>query len=129
VRVEPAGTHAQDLKVVVQGIGTITGDANVSSGGQLNCKMVAHLSGAMGGVTQIAALPLGGGQKGGDSGGIPFSITGTTSNPVFVPDVAGMAGGLAKGGAGAALGGGKAVGGAAGGAAGAVGGLLGKKKP
>ncbi|MGH9746866.1 MAG: AsmA family protein [Candidatus Acidiferrales bacterium] len=128
VRVEPAGTHAQDLNVVVQGVGTITGDANVSAGGQLNCKMVAHLSGgAVGAVSQVASLPFGGGGKG-NGGGIPFSITGTTSNPVFVPDVAGMAGGLAKGGAGAALGGGKAVGGAAGGAAGALGGMFGKKK-
>ena len=131
VRVDPGGTHAQDLKVVIQGVGTVTGDANVATGGALNCKMVAHLAGGMGGaMSQVASLPLGGGGgKGGDSGGIPFSITGTTSNPVFVPDVAGVAGGLAKGGVGAALGGGKAVGGTAGAATGALGGLLGKKKP
>jgi AsmA protein len=130
VRVDPGGTHAQNLNVVIQGIGTVTGDANVATGGALNCKMVAHLAGGMGAMTSIASLPLGGGGgKGGDSGGIPFSITGTTSNPVFVPDVAGVAGGLAKGGVGAALGGGKAAGGAAGAATGALGGLLGKKKP
>ncbi len=134
VRVEPAGTHAQDLNVVIQGIGSITGDANIDAAGKLDCKMVAHVSGgALGGVSKVASLPLGGGGKGDSSGGgIPFHITGTTSNPVFVPDVAGVAGGLAKGGAGAALGGGKALGGAAGGAAGgatgALGGLLGKKK-
>jgi AsmA protein len=134
VRVEPAGTHAQDLNVVIQGIGSITGDANVDAAGKLDCKMVAHLSGgALGGVSQVASvasLPLGGGGKGdsGGGGGIPFRITGTTSNPVFIPDVAGVAGGVAKGGAAAALGGGKAMGGAAGGAAGAVGGLLGKHK-
>ena len=129
VRVEPAGTHAQNLNVVVQGIGTITGDANVDAAGKLDCKMVAHLAGGMGAITQVAGLPFGGGGKGGSGGGIPFRVTGTTSNPVFVPDVAGMAGGLAQGGAAAALGGGKALGGgAAGGAAGALGGLLGKKK-
>jgi AsmA protein len=129
VRVEPAGTHAQDLNVVIQGIGTITGDANVDAAGKLDCKMVAHLAGAMGGVSQVAsALPLGGGGKGNSGGGIPFRVTGTTSNPIFVPDVAGMAGGLAQGGAAAALGGGKAAGGTAGAAAGALGGLLGKKK-
>ena len=132
VRVEPAGTHAQDLNVVIQGIGSVTGDANVDAAGKLDCKMVAHVSGgALGGVSQVASLPLGGGGKG-EGGGIPFRITGTTSNPIFVPDVAGVAGGLAKGGVGAALGGGKALGGAAGGAtggaAGALGGLLGKKK-
>src|ERR1700751_4642743 len=133
VRVEPAGTHAQDLNVVIQGIGSVTGDANVDAAGKLDCKMVAHVSGgALGGVSQVASLPLGGGGKGNSGGGIPFRVTGTTSNPVFVPDVAGMAGGLAKGGVGAALGGGKALGGAAGGATGgatgALGGLLGKKK-
>src|SRR5579864_1483043 len=137
VRVEPAGTHAQDLNVVIQGIGSVTGDANVDAAGKLDCKMVAHVSGgALGGVSQVAnvaALPLGGGGKGGSGGGgIPFRVTGTTSNPIFVPDVAGVAGGLAQGGVGAALGGGKALGGAAGGAtggaAGALGGLLGKKK-
>ena len=137
VRVEPAGTHAQDLNVVIQGIGTVTGDANVDAAGKLDCKMVAHVSGGtLGGVSQVAsvaALPLGGGGKGGSGGGgISFRVTGTTSNPVFVPDVAGVAGGLAKGGVGTALGGGKAIGGAAGGAAGgatgALGGLLGKKK-
>src|ERR1700739_782047 len=113
VRVEPAGTHAQDLNVVIQGIGSVTGDANVDAAGKLDCKMVAHVSGgALGGVSQVASLPLGGGGKGNSGGGIPFRVTGTTSNPVFVPDVAGMAGGLAKGGVGTALGGGKALGGA-----------------
>jgi AsmA protein len=125
VRVEPAGTHAQNLNLVVQGIGTITGDANVDAAGKLDCKMVAHLSGAMGSVTQIASLPFGGGGKGGSGGGIPFKITGTTSNPIFVPDVAGMAGGIAQGGAASVLSGGKGAGGAA---AGALGGLLGKQK-
>lgn len=133
VRVEPAGTHAQDLNVVIQGIGTVTGDANVDAAGKLDCKMVAHVSGgALGGMSKVASLPLGGGKGDSSGGGIPFRVTGTTSNPIFVPDVAGVAGGLAKGGVGAALGGGKALGGAAGGAtggaAGALGGLLGKKK-
>ena len=128
VRVEPAGTHAQNLNLVVQGVGTITGDANVDAAGKLDCKMVAHLSGAMGNVTEIASLPFGGGGKGNSGGGIPFRITGTTSNPIFVPDVAGMAQGMATGGAASMLNGGKGATGAAGGAAGALGGLLGKKK-
>lgn len=68
----------------------------------------------------------GGGGKSGKSGGIPFKIQGTTSNPIFIPDVAAMAGSLAKGGLGAAALGGKSTGGAA---AGVLGGLLGKKKP
>jgi AsmA protein len=101
LRQDPEGTHAQNLLIVVPSIGTITGDANISASGQLNCKMVAKLAGgtgaAMGAASQLTKLsPLGGGGGGSQSGGIPFKIEGTTSNPIFVPDVAGMAGGMAK---------------------------------
>jgi len=121
---DPQGTHAQNLLIVVPSMGTITGDGNVSASGQLNCKMVAKLSGsggAMGAVSQFSKL--GGSQS---SGGIPFRIEGTTSNPIFVPDVAGMAGGLAKSQLGGLTSGGGNT--AASQAAGALGGLLGKKK-
>ena len=128
LRQDPEGTHAQNLNLVVPSIGTITGDGNVSASGQLNCKMVAKLAGgagaAMGAVSQFTKLaPMGGGSQG---GGIPFKIEGTTSNPIFVPDVAGMAGGLAKGQLGGITSG--AGGTAADQAAGVLGGLLGKKK-
>jgi AsmA protein len=121
---DPQGTHAQNLVIVVPSIGTITGDGNVSASGQLNCKMVAKLSGgggAMGAVSQFSKL--GGSQS---SSGIPFRIEGTTSNPIFVPDVAGMAGGLAKSQLGGLTSG--AGGTPADQASGALGGLLGKKK-
>ena len=35
--------------------------------------------------------------RGQQGGGIPFRIQGTTSNPVFVPDLAGLASGLGGG--------------------------------
>jgi hypothetical protein len=35
--------------------------------------------------------------RGGDRGGVPFMIQGTTSSPKFVPDVGGIAGNVAKG--------------------------------
>jgi AsmA protein len=120
--VDPGGTHAQNLDLVIPSIGTITGDGNVSSDGKLDCKMVAKLSGGAGGALSqsTSMIPgLGGGGKGGSNGGIPFKIQGTTSDPIFVPDVAGMAQGQAAG----ALG--NAVGGK--GAGGALGGLLGGK--
>ncbi|MGB6844704.1 MAG: AsmA family protein [Candidatus Acidiferrales bacterium] len=136
VRVDPSGTHAQNLNIVVPTIGTITGNGNVSASGQLDCSMVAQLAGAAGMMTGAAGQlgsglggllgGAGGGGKSGKSGGIPFKIQGTTSNPIFIPDVAAMAGSLAKGGLGAAALGGKSTGGAA---AGVLGGLLGKKKP
>jgi len=85
VRVAPEGIRADDLKIVVPSIGSMTGNGTVSSSNALNFHMVATLSsGAMGEMTKgMSAL-------GGGKGGIPFMIQGTTSQPVFVPDVAGM---------------------------------------
>jgi AsmA protein len=112
LHVDPSNTQASNLDVVVPSIGTVTGTANVSATGQLDCKMYAKLAGAMGSVMTL-------GNK--NSQGIPFKITGTTSDPVFLPDVAGMAGSMAKGAVGAPEGAAKA-------ASGALGGLFGKKK-
>jgi AsmA protein len=122
LRQDPSGTQANDLIVVVPSIGTVTGTANVSASGQLNCKMNAKLSGGMG--TMTSALTSFG-NKGAQSSGIPFTITGTTSNPIFLPDVKGMAGNMVKGLGGNATG---ATGGAAAAAQGVLGGLFGKKK-
>ena len=143
IRNDPSGTQFSSLNLVLPSIGTVTGNGTVSASGQLNMHMVANLAGGMGAITNVAGAATGalggalsgftggGGRgKGGKGGGIPFSITGTTSNPVVVPDVAGIAGNLAKGGVGAGLGAAKGTTGAAGAAASALGGLLGgKKKP
>ncbi len=118
LRVDPAETQTNNLDVVVPSIGTVTGSGTVSADGKLNYKMSAKLSGAMGVIS--SPLSLAGGNKS-NGGGIPFSITGTTSNPVFLPDVAGMAGNMAKGVASAPVGVAKD-------ATGAIGGLFGKKK-
>jgi AsmA protein len=120
IHVDPSGTQANDLDVVVPSIGTVTGTANVSASGKLDCKMSAKLAGEMGSVT--SALTSFGGSK--NSNGIPFTVTGTTSNPIFLPDLKGMAGSMAKG-----LGG-DATGAAGSGASAAksLGGLFGKKK-
>ncbi len=89
LRVSPEGIRAENLNIVVPTIGSMTGNGTVSSNNALNFHMVATLaqsSGVMGGMTK--GMPfLGGGGKG---GGVPFMIQGTTSQPVFVPDVAGM---------------------------------------
>ncbi len=115
VRVDPSGQHVTNLDVVVPAIGTVTGEGNATAAGDLDCKMVASLAGAGGVITSV----LGGGSK-----GIPFLIKGTTSHPVFQPDMADMAKGFlntGKTGAGTAKG-------AGGAAASALGGLFGKKK-
>ncbi|MGH7838561.1 MAG: hypothetical protein ACREQC_12170, partial [Candidatus Binataceae bacterium] len=109
LRVDQTGTQASDLNMVIPTIGTLTGNGNVSPSGALNCKMVAHLGGGSGNTSNtgssaaggqvasaLSGFGLGGGSAKGTSGGIPFTIQGTTKNPVFVPDVAGMAEGLIK---------------------------------
>jgi AsmA protein len=142
VRNDPSGTQFDSLNLVLPSIGTVTGKGTVSAAGQLNLKMVANLAGGIGkgigGVTNVAgdatkgvgsalgALTGGSARSSGTSGGgIPFAITGTTSNPQVIPDIGGMVGGIAKGVVPTGMG----KGGAAGAATGALGGLLGHKKP
>jgi AsmA protein len=118
LHVDPSGTQATNLNIVVPSIGTVTGNGTVSAAGQLNFKMSAKLAGAMGSMTSVMSF---GGGKNSNGGGIPFTITGTTKDPVFLPDVAGMAGNMVKGV-------GAAPADAAKQATGALGGLFGKKK-
>jgi AsmA protein len=124
VRQDPTGTQANNVNLVIPSLGTITGIANVSPAGKLDCKMSAKMAGGIGSMTSGLSSLTGGG-KSQSGGGIPFKITGTTSDPIFLPDIggmaSGMAGGLLKGGAGSATG-------AASGASSALGGLFGKKK-
>jgi len=124
---DPNGTQANNLILVVPSIGTVTGTANVSASGQLDCKMLAQLSGGnpIGGVTSGLSALTGGGGKRSQGNGIPFRITGTTSNPVFVPDVGAVAGEVAKGAVSGAVG---VPGNASQATSGIVGGLLGKRK-
>jgi AsmA protein len=142
IRNDPSGTKFDTLNLVLPSIGTVTGNGTVSAAGQLNLKMVANLAGGIGkgigGVTSVAGGAAGGvggalgaltggssRSSGSSGGGIPFAITGTTSNPVVVPDVGSMVGGIAKG----AIPTGIGKGGAAGAVTGGLGGLLGHKKP
>jgi AsmA protein len=119
LRVDPQGTHAQNLNLVVPSIGTMTGNGNVSSTGQLDCRMIAKLgTNNLAGVATTALASLTGG---GTNNGIPFKITGTTSSPIFTPDLSSMAGNTAKGATGTAKG-------TVGAAQGLLGGFL-KKKP
>lgn len=126
VRVDPGGTHAQNLLLLVPSIGSITGDGFISSASQLDCKLVAKLSSAgLAGAASTALSSLTGGGK--SQNGIPFKVQGTTSKPVFIPEVGAMAGSMLK----------NATGGAAGAAGqsnpastvqGVIGGFFNKKK-
>ncbi|HUO33379.1 MAG TPA: AsmA family protein [Candidatus Acidoferrum sp.] len=129
LRVDPSGTQAQNLNLVVASLGSMTGNGTISPTGQLNFKMLANLAGigsALGAANSgLSALTGGGGSK--QSGGIPFMIQGTTSNPVFVPDTSA----IVKSAIGNRLGnvlGSSNKGSQSGSAAGVIGGLLGKHK-
>lgn len=71
----PQGTAVSNLNLNVPAIGVLTGDGTVSPSNELAFKMRA----AVGGM------------------GIPFGVTGTTSDPKFTPDVKGIATGLLGG--------------------------------
>ena len=75
VKMSPAGTEANNVNLTVPAIGVLTGAGTVSPSNELAFKMKADVQGA----------------------GIPFGITGTTSNPKFTPDVKGIATGLLQG--------------------------------
>jgi AsmA protein len=103
VRNDPSGTKIDNLNLVMPSLGTITGSGTVSAAGQLNFKMVANLAGTGGALTGMAgaagsgvtgalsSLTGGGGGSKSGNNGIPFIVQGTTSNPVVLPDVGGMA--------------------------------------
>lgn len=82
VRYSPSGIQTQNINLVVPTIGTVTGSGSISPQNALDYKMVAALSGTVGGgLTTVASL---GGK------GVPFFVKGTASDPKFEPDVKGM---------------------------------------
>ena len=73
VRVAPEGTSAQDMKLLIDAIGELTGAGTVSPEKDLDFKMSAtvHTSGLL---AIVGNTP------------IPFTVGGTCANPVFKPD-------------------------------------------
>ncbi len=82
IRIAPQGMSIQDVELVIPSIGNLTGGGTISASHALDFKMRAlvHTSGPI-----LAAL----GQKG--DTGVPFLIGGTSSDPVFRPDVKAIA--------------------------------------
>jgi len=74
VRSAPDGISTQDMKLIMPAIGEVTGAGTISPENALNFKMIAtvHASGLMAAVSNKP---------------IPFSVTGTSSQPVFRPDI------------------------------------------
>jgi len=93
IREASDGIKADAINLVVPSIGSITGAGTISPSQALDFKMSAKLGNSaspLGAVSTLASLTGGQGTK----GGIPFKITGTTSNPSFQPDLAGLTSGL-----------------------------------
>jgi AsmA protein len=73
VRVAPDGTRADNINLTVPSIGVVTGAGTVSPSNELAFKLNAAIAGM---------------------GTVPIDVSGTTSDPKFLPDVKGMATGL-----------------------------------
>jgi len=83
LRVAPEGIQASNLNLIVPALGTLTGNGTIGANNALDFKMVAkliHGGGLLGGISTLSTL-------GHSQGELPFMIKGTTSNPIFVPDV------------------------------------------
>jgi len=140
LRMAPDGLKAENFVAVVPSLGNLAGGGTIDSKNNLDFKMAATLTnalGAAGSPVSSAAGILGkvtgggGGCKSGTT--VPFMIQGTTADPKFVPDVGGIAAGMLKSQLGCA--GGLAASGAKGAqqtpadAINTLGGLFKKKKP
>jgi AsmA protein len=91
LRIAPEGIRADNLRIVVPSIGTMTGRGTIGANTALNFHMVAVLSKPSQGnmMGELASnLPFVG--KSAQGGSLPFRIQGTTSAPIFVPDMTGM---------------------------------------
>ncbi len=96
LRVAPEGIRTDNLLLVVPELGTVTGNGTINANSALDYHLVAKLAnsgGAIGALTQLAGVK--GGLK-----NLPFSVTGTTSKPVFIPDLGSAVAGATSGQAG-----------------------------
>ena len=123
VHYSPSGIQTNNVNLVLPALGTMQGNGTVSPQNTLDYKMTANFNGSVvGGLTKMAGVS-------GNSATIPFSITGTASDPKFMPDVKGLLGNQLgsqlKKNLGSQIPGGQN----GEGVVNAIGGLFGKKKP
>jgi AsmA protein len=78
VRVAPEGIAAQDIQLVVAGFGALSGSGTISPINMLDFKMNANVQAAR--VTSALG-----------NISVPFTVEGSSSNPVFKPDVSAVA--------------------------------------
>jgi AsmA protein len=101
VRYAASGIQTNNVDLVLPALGTIQGNGTVSPQDVLDYKMTAKFNGSIvGGLTKMAGLS-------GNGSSIPFDITGTASDPKFMPNVKGMLSGQLKNGLGSQVPGGQ----------------------
>ncbi len=83
LRVAPEGIRSDNLLLDVPSIGTLTGDGTIGANKSLDFKMRLKVSTSAGGVMGA----VGGFTSAASSNGIPFTVAGDTTNPVFRPAV------------------------------------------
>jgi AsmA protein len=97
LRAAGGGVQLANIVCVVPGLGSAAGNGSITASQQLNFHLVAKLDQSGTGGVATAALSMIGGGVGNAAGsalrnGIPVSITGTASDPIFTPDMKGLAG-------------------------------------
>ena len=86
VHYSPSGIRTNSVNLVLPALGTMQGNGTISPQDALDYKMTANFNGSVvSGLTKMSGV-------GGNGATIPFSITGTASDPKFMPDVKGMLG-------------------------------------
>jgi AsmA protein len=86
LRVSPESTQISKFDGQFEGIGNITGDGEVKADDHLQFKMVAHVS--KNGLVRFGLNHVGLSNMPND---FPFEVIGTTSVPLIIPDLSGMA--------------------------------------
>jgi AsmA protein len=90
-RVSTSGTNIKNLKAQISAIGSLTGEGNIDVQNRLKFHMVAHVASdglLRGGLDHVGLKKI--------PNDIPFQVLGTTSVPIFVPDVSSFAKNAAK---------------------------------
>lgn len=122
-RVSPTGIEIQNFNAVLPAVGTLVGNGTIDAKNELDLKMAATLTHALGGAAGAAGSaatgaasnavggllgkvaggalggasnPLGNCKGSGGAPTIPFLVKGTTKDPKFIPDVGGVAASMLK---------------------------------
>jgi AsmA protein len=86
LRVAPDGVRTDDLNLIMPLLGTATGAGTIAANNALNYKLNVRLAPN----SPLAVLANLNPLTAARGGTLPLTVTGTTSNPVIIPDVGGM---------------------------------------